>query len=209
MERRLLRLGLLGLAVAAVMVAGASPAAAKKKRKVGGTADITVPVNAGIPDATANTDGLLASTTAIGGKKFKGAKVRDVNVTVQTTGANADAAGDLDARLTAPNGATSWLFASLTGQSIGPLTLDDQSVNFLAGAPPPQTPTALTSPYAGTAQPACRQAFGGCPLAVMNNGPATGTWTLRVYDRGTTAGDTSILNSWRLVVKAGKPYKTK
>jgi subtilisin-like proprotein convertase family protein len=208
MERRLLRLSLMGLAVVAFIAAGASPAAAKKKGKVGGTADITTPVNAGIPDATANTDGLLASTIAVGGKKFKGTKVRDVNVTVQTTGASSTAVGDLDARLTAPNGATSWLFSNLSGQSIGPLTLDDQSVNFLVTGPPFSS-NSLGPPYAGTAQPNCRQAFGGCPLTVMNNGPATGIWTLRVYDRGTTPGDTSILNSWRLVVRAGKAYRTK
>jgi subtilisin-like proprotein convertase family protein len=208
MERRLVRLGLFGLVAAAVAVAGASPAAAKKKGKVGGTADITMPVNAGIPDATANTDGLLASTITVGGKKFKGSKVRDVNVTAQTTGANADAAADLDARLTAPNGATSWLFSNLAGQSIGPLTLDDQSVNFLVNTAPVSS-NSLGPPYTGTAQPNCLQAHGGCPLTVMNNGPATGTWTLRVYDRGISAGSTSILNSWRLVVRAGKAYRTK
>jgi len=209
MERRLTRLGLLGLTVAAVAVGGAIPgtAAAKKKGKVGGTANVSMPVNAGIPDATVNTDGLLASTITIGGKKFKGTRVRDVNVTVQTTGASPDSAEDLDARLTAPNGATSWLFAGLSGSSIGPLTLDDQSVNFLVTDV--VAPNSLGPPYAGIAQPDCVSMRGGCPLAAMNDGPASGVWTLRVYDRSNNPGVTSVLNNWRLVVQAGKPYKTK
>jgi subtilisin-like proprotein convertase family protein len=199
-------------ALTLLAIAGMTPGAAeakKKKGKTGGTADITKQVNAAIPDATATTNGMLTSTIDIGGKKFKGTRVRDVNVTLQTSGAAANSVDDLDARLSAPNGATSWLFNALNGQSLGPLTLDDQSPNFLDGLPPTYTPTALPSPYVGTAQPDCLEAFGGCPLAVMNDGPASGTWTLRIYDDSTGGGNTSTLLFWRLTVVAGKPYKTK
>jgi subtilisin-like proprotein convertase family protein len=207
------RLAVLGiLALALGVIAGPTAGAAQaKKKKVGGTVDITKQVNAPIPDATTGppgTNGLLTSTITVG-KKFKGSVIRDVNVTVQTTGNNATAAQDLNARLTAPNGATSWLFRSLSGQSIGPLTLDDQSSNFLALGTTTNTPDQLGPPYAGTAQPDLWQHFGGSPLTGLNNGPANGTWTLRVYDTGTTAGRTSTLNLWRLHVLAGKPYLTK
>src|SRR5262249_31268701 len=115
------------------------------------------------------------------------------------------------ARLTAPNGATAWLLNfNLAGQSVGPLTLDDDTPVFLGGTSPSPSPFVLTSPYAGTAQPACAFVNGGCPLRVLNDGPATGAWTLRVYDGGAPPPLlTSVLNNWRLTVVAGRPYTTK
>jgi pyruvate kinase len=74
---------------------------------------------------------------------------------------------------------------------------------------PPLDPTELAEPWAGTAQPYCFQAPGGCPLALLDNGPATGTWTLTAFDGGDDPGQTSTLVFWRLNVVAGKPYKTK
>jgi hypothetical protein len=95
------------------------------KTKGGGTANITKQVNLPVPDATATTNGLLASTIQVGGKRFKGSVIRDVNVTLQTTGLSAQSAGQIDVRLTAPNGMTTWLLGNnLAEQSIGPLTLE-------------------------------------------------------------------------------------
>src|SRR5262249_10028104 len=64
-----------------------------------------------------------------------------------------------------------------------------------------------TAPYAGTAQPNCLLAFGGCPLRVMNDGPASGVWTLRIYDTNPGGGNTSALDSWRLAVRTGPRYE--
>jgi subtilisin-like proprotein convertase family protein len=213
MRGRALRFALMGsLALLVAVGSAAGGAQAKKKGRAGGTAEITKTVNASVPDAVGNTSGMLVSTIDIGGRKFKGTRVRDVNVTVQTTGAISSSAQDIAARLTAPNGATSWLFADLEGQSIGPLTLDDQTPIWLNIDSTPQdvVPGALGVPYAGTAQPDCIEALGGCPLGVMNDTPASGIWTLRVHDTSHAApGRTSVLNLWRLRVVAGKPYQTK
>ena len=218
------RLALVGvLALAVSVVAGLSlsgSAAAKKKSKAGGTVDITMPVNQQVPDAvvtspTTQTNGVLISTITVGGKKFKGTKVRDANVTVQGNGnaaTGSGAASDLTIRLTAPNGATTWLVGNqFFGQSFGPTTFDDESINTIGGGPPPAPdPTTLVSPYVGTAQPHCFSAQGGCTLSAMDGGPVTGVWTLRVIDNGTPPPTlTTILNSWRLQVVAGKAFQTK
>jgi len=166
-------------------------------------------VNQPVPDGTTDTNGLLTSTISVGGKRFKGTVIRDVNVTLQTTGSSTNSATQVDARLTAPNGMTTWLLGDqLSGQSIGPLTLDDQSPNRLGGTQQ-RDPTMLVAPYAGSAQPDCFNSFGVCTFWPMNGGPASGTWTLRVYDVAGTPAATSILNFWRLTVVAGKPYLTK
>jgi hypothetical protein len=214
---RLALLGALALAflLAAALAAGEVSAAKKKKKKqrIGGTADITRLVGTGIPDATPGppfTSGTLTSTIDVTEKKFQRALIRDVNVTIQTTGASgASPLDDLAAQLTAPNGATTWLIGTgLSGANLGPLTLDDETVNALTFGPPPaRNPHTLTSPYVGVAQPFCFLALGGCTLSAMDGGPAAGTWTLRFFDA--TVGENSILNSWRLFVQAGRPFKTK
>jgi hypothetical protein len=208
---RLALVGVLALAVSVTvgLTVSGTAAAKKKKKKAGGTVDITKAVNQQVPDATATTNGVLVSTIDVGGKKFKGTKVRDVNVTLQATGSAGDAAEQLTGRLTAPNGATTWLFANqLAGQSFGPLTIDDESVNTIS-FDPSRDSTLLASPYAGTAQPHCFSAQGGCTLSAMDNGPVSGTWTLRVVDNDSTPPLTSILNSWRLTAVAGKAFQTK
>jgi subtilisin-like proprotein convertase family protein len=185
-------------------------AAAKKKKKAGGTVNITKAVNQQVPDATATTNGVLVSTIQVGGKKFKGTKVRDVNVTVQATGSGDGAADDLNLRLTAPNGATTWLVGnSLDGTSFGPLTFDDESVNTIGFDTPSRDSTLLAPPYVGTVQPHCFSAQGGCMLSAMDNGPVSGTWTLRVVDSDEAPVLTSILNSWQLTAVAGKAFQTK
>jgi hypothetical protein len=207
---RIAMIGVLALAASVTvgLVSGSVADAKKKTKKAGGIVIATVPVNAAIPDGTATTNGVLTSTTVVGGKKFKSTQVRDVNATVQTTGAGAGAAGDLFARLTAPNGATTTLFFGLSGQSVGPLTLDDETPFILGGLPPAPDPQTLVAPYVGTAAPNSLVGLFSWPLSVMDGGPASGTWTLRVYDGGTGAGHTSVLNSWTPTVVAGKPFKT-
>jgi hypothetical protein len=201
---------LLGTAlIAAMLVFGSLPlaSAAAKKGKSTKTVDMTQQVNQQIPNGTGNTYGLLTSTIAVGGKKLKGLVIRDANVTLQTTGSGPNAAVDLEARFTAPNGTTAGLFSTgLGGPSIGPLTIDEQSANWV-GYGEQNTPTEIVTPYVGTAQPQCDVIHGGCSLSAMNGGPVTGVWSIRLDD--TAAGPTSVLNLWRIHVVAGKPYKTK
>ncbi len=207
---RLALSGRLALALCLTLGLGAGVAEAKKKKKqkVGGKAVITKTLNAAIPDATGPplNGGVLNSTIKLGGKRFKKTRIRDVNVTLQTTGASGtDPAGDLIASLRAPNGATTYLFFGLSGFSIGPLSIDDESSMLLGGGPPPVPFPFLAEPYAGTAQPQGAGLGNSC-LCVMDNGKATGKWVLTVLDFST--GQTSVLNSWKLVVQAGKKYKT-
>jgi hypothetical protein len=218
-----IRIGLVALTAALAVFLSATPALgakAKGKGKRAGSLDVSVAVNAPIPDANPDPPapgatgafGVLTSTIDAG-KQFKGLKVRDVNVTAQTLGTSGSTpADDLAARLTAPNGATVELFASLFGTfnpmtfmpnpnpSIGPLTLDDESPLSI-GAGVPNNATELFVPWAGSAEPQ------GRPLAVMDNGPVRGTWTLALLDIGNT--ETSNLVSWRLQVTAGRPFLTK
>jgi hypothetical protein len=194
-----------GLLVWAILPAAAD--AAKKKRPKGPSGvDVTMPVNAPIPDAApANgPNGLLTSTIDVG-KALKGKRVRDVNVTVQTTGLTGTVpSNDLIGYLTAPNGATTGLFSRLgligSGFSIGPLVLDDESPIGL-GFGDEGDPTSLESPWVGTARPDAPGFY------VLDDGPVKGAWTLRVLD--TFAGETSQFNFWRLQVVAGRPYRTK
>jgi subtilisin-like proprotein convertase family protein len=193
---------LLSVALLAAAVASPASLAAKKgKRKVFET---TQSVGAPIPNQASPTSpfGLLTVTAEVP-KKFKGLRIRDVDVTVQTTGLTGTSpSGDLFAKLTAPNGATTRLFSTLTGPpsiSIGPLTLDDEAPLFM-GDGPPINPTLLYTPWAGSSRP------DGAPLHVMDDGPARGTWTLKVVDA--TTADTSALTSWGLRVTAGRPYAT-
>jgi hypothetical protein len=197
MRRNRSRLGLAWL-LAVVLVAAALPGVAEAKRaKRGGTVDITKIVGAPIPDG-----GILSSTIDVAGRKLRGTVVRDVNAAVQITGLTPIAIGDLAATLTAPNGATTFLFFTGLGpgQQIGPLTLDDETPVLLSFGTP-DDPTSLYAPYQGTAQP------DGFPLAIMDSGRASGTWKLTVTDF--LAEDASVLNSWRLNLIAGRPYKTK
>jgi hypothetical protein len=218
------RIGLVALTVALAVFLSAAPAPGAKG-KGAGRLDVSKTVNAPIPDASLppgpagaiGAFGVLTSTIDAG-KQFKGRKVRDVNVTVQTVGTSGPSpADDLVARLTAPNGASVDLFVTLFGTvnpmtfmpnptpSIGPLTLDDESPLSL-GSGNPSNATELFVPWAGSAEPE------GKPLAVMDNGPVRGTWTLALIDTSNfnpPGPERSNLVSWRLQVVAGKPFLTK
>jgi hypothetical protein len=191
-------------AILAIALCG-PPAAAAKKGKVK-VLDVTNAANLTIPGraSPSGPDGLVTSTIDAG-KRFKGLRIRDVNVSLQTTGVSGSfPAAGLRPQLTAPNGATVRLFTglqSLTGaHNIGPLTLDDESPLHLVSLTA-SDPTALYDPWIGSATPESRR------LAVMDDGPARGTWTLTVTQA--LPNQVSVLNSWGLFVTAGKPYRTK
>ena len=204
---RLLSVSLLAAAIAA------APAGAKNGggKSGGAKLSLTTQVNQLVPDRAPTSGapfGLLTSSVNVG-NKFKGRRIRDVNVTLQTTGATPGSpARDLSAVLTAPNGASTELFRVLFGTgptgttpiSIGPLTLDDEAGRYL-GLGPARDPFALYEPWAGSARP-----LQGT-LYPMDNGRVKGTWTLKVLDN--EDGETSVLNFWRLDVQTGKPNRTK
>ena len=190
MRRRSLAAGL-AMALLAGGVAEAKPKA--------GRLAVAKPVNDAIPDAIGSVDGVLVSDIDAG-RRYRGRKIRDVNVTLQTSGSGTGAAGDLRFRLTAPNGATTNLFSSLSGISIGPLTLDDESPFELGGLVAPNGFT-LAAPYNGVAMPAS-------PLSVMDNGGVKGRWSLTAVDQ-VSGGQPSSLLFWRLTVTAGRPFQTK
>jgi subtilisin-like proprotein convertase family protein len=182
---------------------GPAAGLAEAKKAKNKTVDITQAPGVTIPDASAAAFGQVDSTIAVG-KQFKGLKIRDVNVTVQTTGSTATAAGGLVAQLSSPSGASTLLFVGLSGQSVGPLTLDDESFLTLGGAGGQASKFKLFSPYIGTAQPG--NFTTGKPLKVMDGDNARGTWTLRMFDQG--VGGVNVLNSWRLEVRTRRPYVT-
>jgi subtilisin-like proprotein convertase family protein len=202
------RLPVTVLVVAFVAALAAAPAEAQKKRKGPGSVNITQ-TGGPIPDRGPGATGIfgqLVSTINVG-KQFKGRRIRDVNVTVQLTGLgpSPNSLEDIRILLTAPNGATSELVLVgdlFPGNLAGPLTLDDETPLFIAtSAISFGDPDALLAPYQGVAQTA------GVPLANLDNGRVPGAWTLRAVDTVATA--TSTLNSWRLNVVAGRPFRTK
>jgi hypothetical protein len=200
--------GALTVAVVGLLVASASAVpAAKAKRKGGGSVEVTQQVNSPIPDGSVNfmgADGVVVSTIDVG-KRLKGKRIRDVNVTFQTIGNTGTDYPldffDLGFFLVAPNGATTRLLDWISGGNIGPLTLDDES-NKALGGQFPSNPFQLPSPHIGTARP-------GEPLAVMDGGPVRGRWTLVALDQLANPPAVSTLVSWKLSVVAGKPYRTK
>jgi hypothetical protein len=196
--------------VACVALLGAAllggTAEAKKKKKKAGPVSITKAVNQQIPDRGAGVNdpfGRLDSTIAIAGKKFKNRIVRDVNVTIQTTGNNTASGSDLLGELSAPNGATVFVILDLETQSIGPVTIDDESLNVLGGGTVATFPE-LIPPYAGTMRPGIEGV--GTPMSALDFGPVKGNWTLHMFDNDATpANITSILDSWTLTVQTGGP----
>ncbi len=192
------------LVVAGAATFGGGAAAKKARSKATVIAKVAKPVNEPIPDGVSvGPPGILRSTLTVG-KKLKGLSISDVNLTFQTTGAAADSATDIRVRLTAPNGNTVSPIIGAFGQSIGPLTLDDETpVRTCPDATPPcvDPDRSLGAPFAGRATPQT--------MFNLDGGPAAGTWTLRASDIAT--GETSVLDSWSLEIAAeraaGKPGK--
>jgi hypothetical protein len=194
------------VAVAAFALLGvtllAGVADAKRKgAKPRGPVETTKTVGQLVPDAGPTTAGVLRSTITIGGKRLKGKSIEDVDATVKTTGVGPGAAEDFGVRLTAPNGATTTLFNELPGQSVGPLTLDDESPVYmcLSDAPPCGDPDrSLVFPFAGTAS-------GEGDLQIFDRGPIRGTWTLTAQDDFTSG--MTVLDFWSLRITPRRPAK--
>ena len=188
-------------------------AVAKKKKKGGKPVTVTKSVNAPIPDAVGNgvsktLNGKLAETLTVS-KKFKGT-VGNTAITFQTTGLAAGAAGDLDFKLTAPDG-THIELGGFAGQSVGPLTLmsnaaaDVCSFDPATTVPPPppcvDPDATVNPPYVGIA--------GDASLNLFNGVKGKGNWTFTVEDAGYAVPPatalTSILNTVTLKLTAQKP----
>jgi hypothetical protein len=204
---------LLALALLAGLTLGASATAAKKKKSK--TFDSSIVLNAPIPDQTAmNAPANPVRSVIKVGKKFKGKVVGDVNVLgIQTTGSGNGAADDLNFKLTSPTGRTVYLISNvgngsaLTGQSFGPLTLDDDvSTSVCSLTLPCADPNqSLHPPFAGTANLLGLGTGNSGPLSVYNGLRMRGDWTLTAWDNDDST--TSTLNGWGLRIKPAKPAK--
>jgi len=199
--------GVLTLALSVTAGLGVSAEAKKKKKKQPSTASFskTLATNLAIPDYPGVNPAIaLRSDITVGGKKFKGKEVTDVNVTVQTTGNLAGAAADLNAKLSAPNGRTFILFDGVGDQSIGPWKMDDDTRTQIcdrdqATLPCVDPDSTLNRPFAGTSN-LNDDDDDVRPLATFNGVSMKGNWTLTLFD-DTDIGETSTLNQWRLELK--------
>ena len=208
MSARRRRIALAGvLALALSICAAPAPAVAAKKKGKGNANVFTkqLQANAPIPDGVAATVTVPLVSTITVPKKFKGKLVRDVNVTaLQTTGTAANSAAGLTATLLSPSGRRIDLFVSLPGQSIGPLTIDDDTPAGICTSAPPAVcgdgTRTLYRPFAGTANTIWN--FAGQfptngPLASFDGLKMKGTWSLVIRDNAAGSGD-STLNQWGL-----------
>jgi hypothetical protein len=196
--RRTLALTLAAVACLAIAVAPAASAKTPKRLSITQTVG-QMPGGWSGPPA----DIPFIGPTINVGKKYRGLKIRDVNVTFQTTGTAPGVAGGLNVWITAPNEATQTLVLGLSGQNVGPLTLDDESPNSLGLGLPCPTPDFLCEPYIGSA----RALDGEDPLAVLDGGRVRGPWTLTFFNFSSTPQN--ILESWRIDVVTGRPFRTK
>jgi hypothetical protein len=188
--------GCLVLLGGAVLGGGVADAAKKGKHKGGGAVVSNGKARA-IPDALSGSEttiwGALATPLNVG-KRFKGARVGDVRLTVRTTGLSVSAASDLLFRVTAPNGRTVDIAGSFAGQSIGPLTVTANSRTRLCAVPPCSDPDAtLSPPYFGT--------VGDPNLALLNGSPVRGRWVVTAYD--VNPSNTSALDFVGLAIARG------
>ena len=112
--------------------------------------------------------------------------MRDVNVTLNITHTWDS---DLDVYLIGPSGRSVELFTDVGSSGDGFLdtTLDDEAAGPITFGVPP---------FTGRYQP---EGF----LGDFDGEPASGTWTLSVYDDA--GGDQGTLNSWSLTLETGEP----
>jgi hypothetical protein len=241
------RIALLGiLALAFSVTAGltlSDVASAQKKKKGGGGTKTISKAGGPIPDSFINPaatgnggsvdfhQGLLASRITVG-RKFAGAKIKDLNV--QVTASHADIS-DLEIQLIGPNG--QWVMLSENNDNgppgvttpstvFGPTTFDDQATLFIndfnscpadpdepGGACDPAAPSGAPgearSPYAGNYKPE------DGTLASLGS-RLMGTWVLLVFDTDafdptdpTDLVQTGSLTNWKLIaqLKGGKKKK--
>jgi hypothetical protein len=184
--------------------------AKKKKHKTASVFAATASPNLAVPDSPATGQDIIVSSTLAVGKKFKGKTVGDLNVTgIKTTGDSANSAGGLDMVVVAPSGRTVLIDdEALGGQSIGPLTFDDDTPRSICDSDTQacNDPDAtLLRPFVGTANLAFT--FGGdtTPLSAFNGVSMKGTWTLLIWDSNN--GQTNVLNSWGLQITAARAVR--
>jgi hypothetical protein len=206
---RLAVAGILALALSVTAGIGVSSGAKTKKPKKTTVAFAsTKQVGATIPDPPVAAGPSVPVRSSITlGKKFKNKVVTDANVMFQSTGAVAGAAMDLTFKLSAPNGRTNILFQNLGDQSIGPLTLDDDTRTSICNAATPvcRDPDAtLLQPFDGRAN-TLRADNTMRPMTIFNGVPMKGDWTITVFDNLNTRDST--FNRWRLELKGMKAPK--
>ena len=203
---RLWLIALLLLALCMVGALAAGPAVAKKKKSKASVFAGSVSPNLAVPEVASGPEPIVTSALTVP-KKFKGKSVGDLNITgVQTTGTGSTSANGLDLMLVGPGG-RSVLFdaGAMGGQSIGPVTFDDDTQTSFCDDPPCSDPDAtLLRPFVGTTNLAFT--FGGDtgPLSVLNGTPMRGTWSLYAWDNDSD-GDTNVINTWGLRISAAKP----
>jgi hypothetical protein len=206
---RLRLLALMLLALCLVVGLAAGDAAAKKKKPKASVFTATASPNLAVPEVPNGQHEPFVTSALTVPKKFKGKTVGDLNITgVKTTGSGPDSADRLDLMLVGPGG-RSVLFdaGALGGQSIGPVTFDDDTPTSICDDPPCSDPDAtLQRPFVGTTNLA--NTFGGDtgPLVAFNGTPMRGTWTLYAWD-SSGDGDTNVVNTWGLRIAAAKPVK--
>ena len=212
-RRKLSLIGVLTLALCTALgmtLGGAAEAKKKSKKTKTVVFQQSIAPNAAIPDDSASGPSTpLKSSITVGGKKFNGKVVGDLNVLgIQTTGSAANAARDLRMKLIAPNGRTIYLIGGPRGDvSIGPLTIDADARASIcdSAAPPCEDPAqTLNRPFAGTANSQGLGGMGSGGVRAMNGVPMKGTWTFEVFDQ-TGIGRTSTLNGWGLQITSAKP----
>jgi hypothetical protein len=206
--RRRLRLGLaLLLALCLAVGLAAGDAVAKKKKSKAKLFAASAAPNLVVPDSpSGNQQETFVTSPITVPKKFKGKTVGDLNITgLKTTGDTANAADGLDLMLVGPGG-RSVLFdaGALNGQSIGPVTFDDDTQTSFCADPPCSDPDAtLMYPYAGTTNLVGVFSGDQGPLNVFNGSPMRGTWNLYAWDNDT--GGNNVINTWGLQITAAKP----
>lgn len=206
--RNRLRIGLaVLLAICLAVGLAAGDAAAKKKKSKAKLFAGSASPNLVVPDSPpANGQETFVTTPITVPKKFKGKTVGDLNITgLKTTGDAADSADGLDLMLVGPGG-RSVLFdaGALNGQSIGPVTFDDDTPTSFCADPPCSDPDAtLMYPYAGTTNLVGVFSGDQGPLSIFNGTPMRGTWTLYAWDND--FGGNNVVNSWGLQITAAKP----
>jgi hypothetical protein len=197
------------LAICVAGSLGVGDAVAKKKKSKASVFAGSASPNLAVPEVASGNEPIVTSALTVP-KKFKGKTVGDLNVTgLQTTGSGPTSANGLDLMLVGPGGRSVLLDAgALGGQSIGPVTFDDDTPISFCDDPPCSDPDAtLQRPFAGTTNLA--NTFGGDtgPLSAFNGTAMRGTWTLFAWDNDSD-GDTNVINTWGLRIAAAKPVKS-
>jgi len=183
----------------------AGDVAAKKKKSKASVFAGSVSPNLAVPEV-AGPEPIVTSALTVP-KKFKGKTVGDLNITgLKTTGTGPTSADGLDLMLVGPGGRSVLFDSGATGgQSIGPVTFDDDTPTSFCDDPPCSDPDAtLQRPFAGTTNLA--NTFGGDtgPLSAFNGTPMRGTWTLYAWDNDSDT-NTNVINTWGLRIAAAKP----